>query len=102
MQQARVREFRESQRLTEDSDFAFHVSTYEEAKLAGGDFLAAAGAHVRAQEAEQLVPAAAAAMESTEHLRGLAFGLHPPRQMLQLPRDPQFGSGQLMINPSRS
>ena len=42
VQQARVREFREANRLLDDADFAFSFSTYEEAKLKGGDFLAAA------------------------------------------------------------
>ena len=65
VQQARVREFREANRLLDDADFAFSFSTYEEAKLKGGDFLAAAWAKVRAQEEEKLVPAAAAALDKS-------------------------------------
>ena len=38
VQQARAREFRDSRRLADDADFAFYFNTYEEAKLAGGDF----------------------------------------------------------------
>ena len=69
VQQARIREFREANRLLDDADFAFCFSTYEEAKLKGGDFLAAAWAKVRAQEEEKLVPAAAAAMDKTPAAR---------------------------------
>lgn len=38
VQQARAREFRDSRKLADDADFAFYFNTYEEAKLAGGDF----------------------------------------------------------------
>eukprot|EP00435_Cladocopium_sp_Y103_P041799 s2906_g11.t1 len=64
VQQAQVREYREKYLLFNDADFAYAFSSLEEAKLAGGDFLAAACAQVRAQEDEKLIPAAAAAVEN--------------------------------------
>jgi hypothetical protein len=70
VQQARVREFRDSRRLGDDADFAF---TYEEAKLAGGDFVAQSWARVRALEEEKLVPAAAAALEPRSSTAPLPF-----------------------------
>ena len=39
VQVARVREFREKNLLLADEDFAFAFSLYDEAVLAGGDFL---------------------------------------------------------------
>eukprot|EP00435_Cladocopium_sp_Y103_P046633 s2960_g13.t1 len=64
VQQVRVREYREKYLLFDDADFAYAFSSLEEAKLAGGDFLAAAWAQVRAQEDEKLIPAAAAAVKN--------------------------------------
>eukprot|EP00435_Cladocopium_sp_Y103_P033272 s2435_g8.t1 len=70
VQQARVREYREKYLLFDDADFAYAFSSLEEAKLAGGDFLAAAWAKVRAQEDEKLIlAAAAAAAAAVENLR---------------------------------
>ena len=63
VQQARVREFRETNNLQEDSGFPFHFSSFEGARARGGDFLATAWAKVRAAEEERLVPMAAAALE---------------------------------------
>ena len=59
VQQARVREFREANRLQDDGDFAFHFTTFEEARAHGGDLLATAWARVRATGEEKLLPMAA-------------------------------------------
>jgi hypothetical protein len=81
-QQALVREFREHRRLLEDAAFAFHLSTYEEAKSAGSDFLAAAWARVRAMEEDKLLPDAAAALaEFINFLLQGSSGGHRLRQI---------------------
>ena len=81
-----------SRQLGSDSDFAFCFNTNEEAKLAGGDFLAAAWARVRALEEEKLLPAQPPSPSG---------GLRPKR-MFQCRGGPQSAFGQLMISLSRS
>ena len=64
VQIARVREFREKNLLLADEDFAYAFASFEEAVLAGGDFLGSEWARVRMEQDRLLLPAAAAALEA--------------------------------------
>ena len=50
VQIARVREFREKNLLLADEDFAYAFASFEEAVLAGGDFLGSELAKVRMEQ----------------------------------------------------
>eukprot|EP00435_Cladocopium_sp_Y103_P051985 s268_g16.t1 len=54
---ARVREFREKYHVLADEDFAFAFSSFEEAVLAGGDFLGQEWLRIRSEQDQQLHPA---------------------------------------------
>ena len=64
VQIARVREFREKNLLLAHEDFAYAFASFEEAVLAGGDFLGSEWARVRLEQDRRLLPAAAAALEA--------------------------------------
>ena len=73
VQAARVREYREKFLLQADEDFAFAFRNISEARSAGGDYLAAEWARVRALEEERLVPQAAAVVEAGPPSSGYHF-----------------------------
>ena len=57
---ARVKEWRAQHFMENDDDFAYAFASYDQAVVAGGHGLATAWLEIRAEQEEQLVPAAAA------------------------------------------
>ena len=90
VQQARVREFREAHRLQDDADFAFHFSSFEEARARGGDFLATAWARVRAAEEEPLLPVEPEAVERRPPSVGTVSVVRPPKLVCLCPSSPSL------------
>ena len=58
-----VRKFRKKNLLLSDEDFAYAFATFEEAALAGGDYLGQEWARVHMEQVRFLMPAATAAVE---------------------------------------
>ena len=64
VQEANVRAFRQKHGLLQDSDFGFAFEAFEDAVRAGGHFVAAEWARVRAEQQAHLLPAGAAVVEA--------------------------------------
>ena len=67
---ARAREWRERHGLVRDNDLAFAFENYEDAQVAGGQTLAGQWVTARSRAQEELLPAAAAAVEAASSSRG--------------------------------
>ena len=64
VQEVNVRAFRQKHGLLQDSDFGFAFEAFEDAVRAGGHFVAAEWARVRAEQRAHLLPAGAAVVEA--------------------------------------
>ena len=98
VQVARVREFREKNLLLADEDFAFAFSSYDEAVLAGGDFLGQEWARIRLDQDRSLMAAGAAAVNH----RPQHSGLRQRSLMWRQPRGQWQGWLQEVRHQSRS
>ena len=78
---ARVKEWRAQHFMENDDDFAYAFASYDQAVVAGGHGLATEWLEVRAEQEEQLIPAAAAvvaALKPGEPSKILKTWLMPP------------------------